>query len=264
MSQHIPSCAAAVPVFRMLPDSQLLKLGEAMEHRHFHKGDIVASAGSPLDHLIVVAHGRLNIVHTTVAGREQVVRSLGPGEFLGEMALFYETKLDGDVIAAEDSAACLLPRKAVQEVLQHPPAALKLVEEMAKRLASAEQLIADLGLKEVGQRLAAELVRLMEPAGVPPDVSAGAMAGGPTAAKADVPADTPADTPADATIRSAHNQILVTVPVPWSHLASKLGTTPETLSRRLGSLADQGVIRQLGGRKLVILDPDRLRTIAEG
>ena len=227
-----------------------------MEHRHFHKGDIVASAGSPLDHLIVVAHGRLNIVHTTVAGREQVVRSLGPGEFLGEMALFYETKLDGDVIAAEDSAACLLPRKAVQEVLQHPPAALKLVEEMAKRLASAEQLIADLGLKEVGQRLAAELVRLMEPAGVPPDVSAGATA--------DVPADTPADTPADATIRSAHNQILVTVPVPWSHLASKLGTTPETLSRRLGSLADQGVIRQLGGRKLVILDPDRLRTIAEG
>lgn len=256
MSQHIPSCAAAVPVFRMLPDSQLLKLGEAMEHRHFHKGDIVASAGSPLDHLIVVAHGRLNIVHTTVAGREQVVRSLGPGEFLGEMALFYETKLDGDVIAAEDSAACLLPRRAVQEVLQHPPAALKLVEEMAKRLASAEQLIADLGLKEVGQRLAAELVRLMEPAGMPPDVSAGV----PTAAKADAKADVPAD----ATIRSAHNQILVTVPVPWSHLASKLGTTPETLSRRLGSLADQGVIRQLGGRKLVILDPDRLRTIAEG
>ena len=250
LPEHIPSCAAAVPVFRMLPDSELLKLGESMEHRRFRKGEVIAVAGTPLDHLIVVAHGRLNIVHTTVGGREQVVRSLGPGEFLGEMALFYEAKLEGDVVAVEDSAACVLPRKAVQEVLQHPPAALKLVEEMAKRLASAEQLIADLGLKEVGQRLAAELVRLTESAAHTPSA----------------PADTLTDAPADAS-SSANPKpipIPITVPAPWSHLASRLGTTPETLSRRLGSLADQGVIRQLGGRKLVILDPDRLRKIAEG
>jgi len=218
----------------MLPDSELIKLGEAMEHRHFRKGEVVATAGSVLDRLIVVARGRLNIVHTTPGGREQVVRSLGPGEFLGEMALFYETRLDGDVVAVEDSAACMLPRKAVQEVLQHPPAALKLVEEMAKRLAAAEQLIADLGLRDVGQRLAAELVRLMETA---------TEERSPTTPEGHIP---------------------LTVPIPWSRLAAKLGTTPETLSRRLGSLADQGIIRQLSGRKLLILDPIGLKRIADG
>jgi CRP/FNR family transcriptional regulator len=52
--------------------------------------------------------------------------------------------------------------------------------------------------------------------------------------------------------------------MPWSQLAARLGTTPETLSRRLGSLADQGIIRQTGGRTVLILDLERLRKIAAG
>ncbi len=227
MHDDIPSCAAGVPVFRMLSHDDLAKVGEAMDHRHFRKGEIVASAGSVLDHLFVVARGRLNVVHTTASGREQVVRSIGPGEFLGEMALFYESVLDGDIVAAADTDACMLPRYAVQQVLQNPAAALRLVEEMAKRLSTAEQLIADLGLREVGQRLAAELLRLV-PEGV--------------------------DGPDGVTVRLA---------VPWSRLAVKLGTTPETLSRRLGALSDQGVIRQLSGRDVLIPQVERLREISQ-
>ena len=177
-----------------------------MEHRDYRKGEIVAASGHPLDHLIVVAHGRLNLVYSTASGREQTVRSLGPGEFLGEMALFYDAVLEGDVIAAEDSAVCVLPRKAVKEVLNHPAALLRLVEEMARRLSQAEQLIADIGLKEVGQRLAAELVRLAQ---------------------------------------ASPGNLSITVPMPWSQLAARLGTTPETLSRRLGSLPTK-IIRQTG------------------
>jgi CRP/FNR family transcriptional regulator len=98
---------------------------------------------------------------------------------------------------------------------------------MAKRLSTAEQLIADLGLREVGQRLAAELVRL---------ASAGEQ--GPQG-------------------------VTVTVPVPWARLAVKVGTTPETLSRRLGALADQGIIRQLNGHSIVIQNLERLREISQ-
>ncbi|MGE5578922.1 MAG: Crp/Fnr family transcriptional regulator [Bacillota bacterium] len=227
MSEHIPSCAAGVPIFRMLPPSELQRIGRAMSHHHFRKGDVVAAAGSTLDHLYVVARGRLNVVHTTAGGREQVVRSIGPGEFMGEMALFYETILEGDIVAALETDACVLPRQAVQEVLHNPEASLRLVEEMAKRLSSAEQLIADLGLRDVGQRLAAELVRLAGDG------------------------------------REDEQGVTVTIPVPWARLAVKLGTTPETLSRRLGSLADQGLLRQLGGRTILIMDLAGLRRISQ-
>lgn len=226
MSGHVPSCAAGVPVFRMLSPDELEKIGKEMRHRRFRKGQVVVPAGSTLDCLYVVARGRLNVVHTSTSGREQIVRTLGPGEFLGEMALFYESVMEGDVVAAEETEACVLPRKAVQAVLRNPEAALRLVEEMAKRLSAAEMLIANLGLREVGQRLAAELLRLAESGLKTPE------------------------------------GITVTIPAPWAEMAVRLGTTPETLSRRLGNLADQGIVRQTSARTLLILDAERLKEIA--
>lgn len=138
MTRHIPSCAAGVPVFRVLSPDELEKIGKEMRHRVFRKGEVVVPAGSVVDCLYVVSRGRLNVVHTSASGREQVVRALGPGEFLGEMALFYDSVMEGDVVAAEETETCVLPRKAVAEILRNPEAALRLVEEMAKRLSAAE------------------------------------------------------------------------------------------------------------------------------
>jgi len=226
---EIPACAAGVPIFQVLPPEGMAELGRAMRHRQVAKGELLAAAGDPVAHLIVVARGRLKLVHTSRSGREQVVRVLGPGEFLGEMALFAPAQYEGDLIAQEETAVCLVPREAVQALLRrHPSVTLRLVEALAQRLAEAEQLIADLGLRDVGQRLAAELLRLAESEG------GGAQPG-----------------------------TAVHLPVPWAEMAYRLGTTPESLSRRLRALAQQGVIEQTATRTIVLRDPERLRRVAE-
>ena len=56
--------------------------------------------------------------------------------------------------------------------------------------------------------------------------------------------------------------VVIKIPVPWAEVAARIGTTPETLSRRLGAFADQGIIRQEGARLLVILDPEKLHLLA--
>lgn len=225
----IPSCAAGVPIFQALPSEGLAELAGAMRHQRFGRGELVVAAGEEVQHLIVVARGRLKLVFTTRSGREQTVRTLGPGEFLGEMALFAPARLEGDLVALEETDACLVPRAAVQAILQkHHHAALRLVESLAQRLAEAEQMIADLGLRDVAQRLAAELLR-----------SAAGVAPGPEGA------------------------LRVRMRAPWLEVAVKLGTTPESLSRRLKSLAEQGIISQAGARTIIIKDSERLRRIAE-
>ena len=224
---EIPSCAAGVPIFQALSAAGMEELGKAMRHRVFDRGDVVVAAGDPVSHLIVVASGRLKLVHTTARGREQVVRQLGPGEFLGEMALFTEAHHEGDLIAMEETHVCMIAREGVQAILRkYPAVALAFVEALAWRLAEAERLIGDLGLRDVGQRLAAELLRLAGP--------------------------------------EAQDMAEVRLPVPWSELALQLGTTPESLSRRLKVLVQQGLVEQLSGRTVRLRDLDRLRRLADG
>jgi CRP/FNR family transcriptional regulator len=215
-----------VPFLRVLPEPALRELGRAMRHRRFEKGELVALAGDPIEHLVVVARGRLKVVRSTAGGREQVVRTLGPGEFVGELGLFAPARHGGDLVAMQPTDACLVPRQAVQDLLgRFPEVAPRLVEALARRLAEAEQAIEDLGLRDVGQRLAAELLR--------------AAGDGPTG-----------------------GGLRVRLPVPWVEVAARLGTTPESVSRRLGALADAGIIRQEGARTVFILAPERLRALA--
>lgn len=225
----VPSCAAGVPIFQMLPPEGLHELGLAMHHRSISRGERLAAAGEPVSHLVVVARGRLKVSHATRSGREQVVRTLGPGEFLGEMALFAAAIHEGDLVALEETDVCLLPREAVQSsLLRHPSVALRLVEALSQRLSEAEQLIADLGLRDVGQRLAAELLRLAQGVAPSPDGS-----------------------------------VKVRSPVPWAEMAFRLGTTPESLSRRLRAMSDQGLVSQSGVRTVVLRDVDRIRALAQ-
>jgi CRP/FNR family transcriptional regulator, anaerobic regulatory protein len=251
----VPSCAAGVPIFAVLPPEGLNELGEAMFHRHFVRGEVVMAAGQPVTHLVVLARGRLNVVRTSAGGREQLLRALGPGEFLGEMGLFVPTVQEGDLVAAEESDCCLVPRQAMQAVLQrHPGVALRLVEALAQRLSEAEQLIGDLGLRDVGGRLAAELLRL----------AAGAAENNPDSPRAVAEGLNPAGKTSNRTgpVPTAGG-IRVQVPMPWAELAVKLGTTPESLSRRLKALGEQGIISQAGARMVIIHDTTKLRRLAE-
>ncbi len=218
-----------MPIFRGLPPLALADLGQAMVHKHFQRGEVIHMAGDPVSELLVLASGQLRIVHTHPSGREQVVRIIEPGELIGELGLLAPANYEGELVASVNSDACVLPRDAVQAVMRnYPDAALRLIEALAQRLATAEQMIGDLSLRDVGQRLAAELCR-MAPYGRP--------------------------------LQS--NQIEVEIPGSWSDLAGKLGATPESLSRRLKSLADAGVIQRAeGARTLVILDLDELKIMA--
>src|SRR5689334_1189310 len=101
-----PSCAAGVTFFRALADDALAELGQSMRHRHVESGQVLALAGEPVEHLVVVAQGQLRLTQATSGGREQVLRTLGPGEFLGELALFSPVVYEGDLTAIEPSDVC--------------------------------------------------------------------------------------------------------------------------------------------------------------
>nr|PZN68636.1 MAG: hypothetical protein DIU55_13870 [Bacillota bacterium] len=231
---RIPSCAAGVPIFRTLPPAGLAAVGRILRHRAARRGQAVACAGEPVDHLIIVATGQLKAVRTSPSGREQVVRTLEPGDFVGELALFSPARHENDLVAVTDSDLCLVPRDGMQQILRrYPEVALALVEALAERLAAAERLIADLALLDVGQRLAAELLRMAESGSAAPAA------------------------------REQPGPMTVRLTIPWAELANRLGTTPESISRQLKALAAQNLITQPDPRTVVILKPRELARLAD-
>lgn len=241
-------------MLRGLPDEILNRLGAAMRHHRFDKGQLIASAGDAIDSLLIVASGRLRIVQSSATGREQIIREAGPGEILGELGMFAAARYDGDLIAADDSEACELPRSETLAALSRSPeSAMILVEYLARRLARAEQVIGDLGARDVAGRLAAELVR----AATACRSGCGSGCGCASASAAVAPGAGPS--------ASAHaSSVQVVLTGSWAEMAARIGTTPESLSRRLRAFEDDGVISRAGagGSAVTILDMDRLKEMA--
>src|SRR5690606_8982146 len=127
---------------------------------------------------------------------------------------------------------------------------LTLVEALAKRLADAERTIGELALMDVGQRLAAELLRLCRARGEAITGSPGGDAGHGSRTSS-----------REGHFREGSGEDAVTFQLPysWAEMASRLATTPESLSRRLRSLVDDGIV-DVNGRIVTVRD---LRALEE-
>src|SRR5690625_4406286 len=95
-------CVAKVPFFNHLNDDEMLKIVEKSLHRQFKKEETIYNDGDPLDYLYIVHKGRVKIYQLFASGKEQLLRIVEPGEFMGELALFTENTLDSYAEALED------------------------------------------------------------------------------------------------------------------------------------------------------------------
>ena len=77
---------ARSPLFAGLPRRLLGRLGTRFLEKAYHPGEIVFQEGDPGRALFVVAEGKVEITQATTQG-EYVLRTLGPGDAFGELAL---------------------------------------------------------------------------------------------------------------------------------------------------------------------------------
>lgn len=220
----IVGCVSLVPIFNHLPVEQMDEIRQVVQSVSFEKGEIMYHAGDRSDSLYIVNKGKIKIYRLSESGKEQMVRILQPGDFTGELALFQQGVHEAYAEAIESSQICRINSADLQNLLlNYPTISLKILTEFANRLDSAEKQTTNVVTEKVETRIAMYLV----------DCIQGENSKGNT----------------------------IYLPMRKKDLASYLGTTPETLSRRLREFEDAGFIRQEGQRKINILDPDALLLI---
>ncbi|WP_067433250.1 Crp/Fnr family transcriptional regulator [Nocardioides jensenii] len=213
-----------VPLFAGLPETTKHHVASAVVTRQYQRDERIYGPGDRTG-LFIVHEGLVKVHRLAASGTEQLLRLMSPGDFLGETALLADTTTDHFAVALRPSELCMLDRERFKRLLgQHPGVAVHMLQTVSGRLGLAEHMVSDLTGRSVAQRLAQQLLLLADEAG-----------------RADF-----------------------TLPTTKKELASYLGTTPETLSRRLATLQEAGVIRLGSGQSMELLDPASLRTVSSG
>ena len=125
---------AQVPLFSMLSRKDLDKLAREAHDRTFPAGTVLSEEGETGVTFGVIVNGRAAI---SVHGRP--VRTLGPGDYFGEMALI-DHSFRSAKITADTELHCLLFVAWVFRLfaLEHPESAWALLEIMVQRVREAE------------------------------------------------------------------------------------------------------------------------------
>ena len=212
-------CISIVPIFNHLDQNEMQEIVKESHSNSHTKGQTIYQAGEKSDGLYIVHKGRVKIYRLSDNGKEQLVRILKPGDFTGELSLFNESVHDAYAEALEPVELCVMGRDNFQQfLLKYPAIALKVLTEFSTRLAKTEKQAASIAMESTETRVAIYLADLVE----------------------------------------EQKRSDVNLPMSRKDLASHLGTTPETVSRKLTDFENAGWIKQNGQREIIILDLDAL------
>jgi CRP/FNR family transcriptional regulator, cyclic AMP receptor protein len=127
----------SVPIFSGCSDKELREIAKMTKEVQFPEGKQICKQGQTGLGLHVITAGETKVM---VNGRTR--RRLGPGAFFGEMALLDNGPRSATVIAESPVSTLSLSAWDFKEgIRNHPAIALKVLEEVSKRLREADSAL---------------------------------------------------------------------------------------------------------------------------
>jgi CRP-like cAMP-binding protein len=117
-----------VPIFEGLERRELERIGSSMKQRTFRAGDTVTSEGQGGVGFFVIEDGHAKV---TIGGEER--RTLGPGDYFGEVALLTDRPRTATIKAETDLRCYGMTSWDFKPLVEsHGSIAWKLLQAMAK------------------------------------------------------------------------------------------------------------------------------------
>jgi CRP/FNR family cyclic AMP-dependent transcriptional regulator len=132
---NVVETLGGVPLFQRVKPKELKKLAERMQERTFSEGDMITTEGKSGVGFFVIEDG-----NATVSIEGKIVRTLGPGEYFGEVALIDNRPRSATIVATTDLRCRGMTAWEFRPFIeQHPEVAWPMLETLTSRLREAEQ-----------------------------------------------------------------------------------------------------------------------------
>lgn len=197
-----PEQLSAFTFLKGLDEATLAELARSALFREYTPGALIFLEGDPASAIYYLQSGWIKVSKNSVEGREQILRTFGPGETFNELSVFANRANPATATALEAVGLWLIPRVSVHRLLvSHPEVGVHVIENIADHVIHLVSLVADLSLLSVEERIARFLLEEAEE---------------------------------EVMIRQHW--------ATQSELASRLGTVPDVLSRALRRMVGHGAI----------------------
>jgi CRP/FNR family transcriptional regulator len=221
-------CIKRVPVFAPLEINVLEEIVPYVMRRNYARGSLIVHEGDLLTSLYIINKGSVKAFKTSLQGKEQILYVFAEGDFFGESYLFNNEESGYSIEALEEVQICTLEKSHFQNfLLANPEVALKIIEELGRRINLLEINIQSMGVRSVDTRVAALLLEYLEKFSF--DDATGPI---------------------------------IQLPLSREGMANSLGIARETLSRKLTALEQQGYIQSVGNKALRVIDKSYLEKMA--
>ncbi|MFU0783228.1 MAG: Transcriptional regulator, Crp/Fnr family [Thermoanaerobacterium thermosaccharolyticum] len=218
-------CAQVVHIFKDLNEEELKAISSMTKEGFYAKGNIIINEGDRIDNIYIIHKGKIKVYKINLDGKEQILYILKDGDTFGENSIFKEQKATFYAEAMDDVKLCLLSREDfIRIISRNPEIALKIMNYLLERLQNIESLVKDITTEDVKTRLLSMILRLADKEGI-----------------------------------KNSDGIKLKFYLSREDIANLLGTTRETISRKLHELEDDGMIKFLSNKEILLKDIEKFK-----
>tara|TARA_R110001592_G_scaffold142103_2_gene364084 strand:- start:774 stop:1451 length:678 start_codon:yes stop_codon:yes gene_type:complete len=148
---------------RALGKDDLIRISGCKTSKFIKKGEILFREGESINGVYCVKDGVCKLSKLSANGKDQIVKLVVRGDLIGQRSLVTDEKSNLTAIALNDMEICFIPRnEIINDLTNNANFSLDMLQEMAKELRIADNIIVDMAQKSVKQRLADVLIYLYE------------------------------------------------------------------------------------------------------
>ena len=212
-------------VWRLLNDNERQLLRKNTYIQHFKKNQKIYSENDKPQYLMCLLKGKVKIYKDGVGGRSQIIRVIRPMQYFAYRAYFAQEDYQTDAMAFESSIVCMVPLWLLVDLFRNNFDLCRFfIKQLSVDLGIADERTVNLTQKHIRGRLAEALVFLIDNYGLEDDHT-------------------------------------INIYLAREDLANLSNMTTSNAIRTLSMFVTEKVI-VLDGRKIKILDEDKLRKIS--
>lgn len=148
-----------VPIFSTLTAVQAASVAGAVVKRRYKRGEPIVEQGKKSNALTIILTGRARVISRDARGREVILATMLPGDYIGEMSLIDDEPHSASVCAEIQTDVLVLGRQEFSRCLPEPGTmGYAVLLGLVQRLRQADRKIESLALMDVYGRVSQALL----------------------------------------------------------------------------------------------------------